>query len=82
MMRSLADMTKEELEKELLIQKVLKATDEVARNDARNAGLVDNLDKTKTAKIWRFSQFVQTIILLIAFLIWITCTFGALYRIL
>lgn len=82
MMRSLADMTREELEKELLIQKVLKATDEVARNDARNAGLVDNLDKTKTAKIWRFSQFVQTIVLLVAFLIWITCTFGALYRIL
>lgn len=81
-MRSLADMTKEELEKELLIQKVLKATDEVARNDARNAGLVDNLDRTKTAKIWRFSQFVQTIILLVAFLVWITCTFGVLYRIL
>lgn len=80
-MHSLADMTKEELEKELLIQKVLKATDEVARNDARNAGLVGSLDNSKTAKIWRFSQLTQSTALIIAILVWLFCTFAALSRV-
>ena len=49
--KRLGDMTKEELEKELLIQKILKAKGDVERNDAKNDHLVKSVDNTNTAKV-------------------------------
>lgn len=62
--KRLGDMTKEELEKELLIQKLLKAKGDVERNDAKNDHLVKSVDNTKTAKVWRVGQYLNFIILI------------------
>lgn len=62
--KRLGDMTKEELEKELLIQKILKAKGDVERNDAKNDHLVKSVDNTKTAKVWRVGQYLNFIILI------------------
>ena len=62
--KRLGDMTKEELEKELLIQKILKAKGDVERNDAKNDHLVKSVDHTNTAKGWRVGQYLNFIILI------------------
>lgn len=62
--KRLGDMTKEELEKELLIQKILKAKGDVERNDAKNDHLVKSVDNTKMAKVWRVGQYLNFIILI------------------
>lgn len=66
--KRLGDMTKEELEKELLIQKILKAIGDVERNDAKNDHLVKSVDNSKTAKVWRLGQYLNFLII-IAYLI-------------
>ena len=58
--KRLGDMT----EKELLIQKILKAKGDVERNDAKNDHLVKSVDNTKTAKVWRVGQYLNFIILI------------------